>query len=289
MPNRVAEQDSGGGRDDELESIAVLIAAHNRKPQTVDCVERLLAQRALNADVLIYVCDDGSTDGTSEALAALPVRVVEGSGVDYWAGGMRRAWRTARTSTPNWYLLLNDDVTLDEDAIGRLLEEAKRDGRVVLGGAVRDPDTGRSSYGGYRSISTLRRLSFQLQQPHSTRLLECDALNGNVFLVTAPLFDRMDGLSVEFQHGMADFDLSMRIKASGIKLALAPGTFGECRGNSSKGRWTDVALDRRNRWRKLNAPTGLPFTEWLTFCRRHGGLLWPLYAVLPWGRVLLGR
>ena len=49
--------------------VAALIAAHNRRDLTLACLRSLDAQRVPGVTVDAFVLDDGSSDGTSEAVA----------------------------------------------------------------------------------------------------------------------------------------------------------------------------------------------------------------------------
>ncbi len=61
--------------------IAVLLTCHNRRAETLRCLEALLAQDA-GASLRVFLVDDGSTDGTGEAVrVSFPqVNVVQGDG-----------------------------------------------------------------------------------------------------------------------------------------------------------------------------------------------------------------
>ena len=126
-------------------SIAVLIAAHNRREATVTAVKRFfeLAQHLPHWDARIYLADDGSTDGTADAVAALklPVTIVSGSGDWFWARSMAEAWQ-AIDSKPDVVLWLNDDVTLLDDALEHLDHWHRLVPNAVLVGQVADVSTG---------------------------------------------------------------------------------------------------------------------------------------------------
>jgi GT2 family glycosyltransferase len=84
---------------------AVLITCHNRKPKTLACLAALFNQE-LSPEVTIdvYLVDDGSTDGTAEAVhQAYPqVKILQGDGSLFWNRGMRKAFAEAlisRTTT----------------------------------------------------------------------------------------------------------------------------------------------------------------------------------------------
>ena len=76
--------------------IAVLMTCHNRKESTLRCL------RGLPSDLDVFLVDDASTDGTSDAVREVSraerdgrVEVREGNGSLYWAWGMALAWRAS--------------------------------------------------------------------------------------------------------------------------------------------------------------------------------------------------
>ena len=91
--------------------IAAIITCHNRKDKTLACLKSLL-QIAPTIDV--YLTDDGSTDGTSEAVRQQcpQVQIIQGDGNLFWSRGMYIAWKEAVKSDYEYYLWLNDDVVL---------------------------------------------------------------------------------------------------------------------------------------------------------------------------------
>ena len=66
-------------------------------------------------DLNVYLVDDGSTDGTSEAVKKnFPqVNIIKGDGTLFWNGGMRVAFSKAMESEHDYYLWLNDDTILN--------------------------------------------------------------------------------------------------------------------------------------------------------------------------------
>jgi len=216
------------------------------------------------------------------------VVVVDGTGCDYWAGGMRRAWSAAQSTDPDIFVLLNDDVCLDEGALDSLLNVIELSGEIILGAAVRDPITGLPSYGGYRVGGRLRPMRVQRVEP-STTVAGCDLLNGNIMIMGRRVAQQTGGLDRAFTHGMADFDITWRARKLGIDVFLAPGTWGSCAFNSVSDSWGDPKLPRLDRLARLHGPTGLPPREWLTYCWRHGGPAFPLEFISPYLRLLFKR
>ncbi len=104
--------------------VAVVMTCHNRRETTLRCLRQLDAQSLPDGwRIKTYLVDDGSTDGTSEAVAAAhpDVSVVQGTGELYWTGGMIMADEAAMADRPDHFLWLNDDVELTDGAIALLI------------------------------------------------------------------------------------------------------------------------------------------------------------------------
>ena len=139
------------------QTVAVLMTCHNRRETTLRCLRRLEAQQLPEGwGIRTYLVDDGSSDGTSEAVRAShpDVVVLPGSGELYWTGGMVTADRAAMASRPDHLLWLNDDVELTDGAITMLIDSAHatRSEAIVVG------TTHRSRYesSDVRWVSTIR-------------------------------------------------------------------------------------------------------------------------------------
>lgn len=269
--------------------VQVLLTVHDRRRETLACLERLTAQaREAAAEVRVVLVDDGSRDGTGQAVrAAFPeVRVVEGSGQLYWNGGMRRAFEVAAQDDPDFFLLLNDDTHLLPGALARLLAThraltAEGEGACVVVGATVDPETGLQSYGGWRQGPRLNPARLTLVPPAEAPQ-RCDTMNGNCVLVPRAVAARVGNLDAAFTHRMGDLDYGFRATRAGCRLWIAPGYAGECLANSGRGLWVEAALGARERWRRLLGPKGLPPAEWLVYTSRHCGPLWPAHFAWPY-------
>src|SRR5580704_2767961 len=155
-------------------TIGVCIACYNRREKTLDSLERLLGSRLPAAHSMsVYLVDDASPDGTGAAVrTALPaVNVFQGTGSLFWGGGMRRAFAEAMRVGHDYYLWLNDDVSLYSDSVERLIEaHRKLSGPLslsILVGATRDEMTGELTYGGYER-SRISPIKFQRVHPSTS-------------------------------------------------------------------------------------------------------------------------
>lgn len=262
-------------------NLAVLLTTHNRKAKTLACLEALFDQTSNNIIVPdIYLVDSGSTDGTIEAVCKQFPRVKLFLYDDslYWCGGMRIAWAEAIKSYYDYYLLMNDDTILLPNAIQTFLASARkiyaselRQGIIV--GSTLDPVTGKRSYGG------VTRGKQRGDVNPTNELQPCDQMNCNCTLVPHQVVEAIGNLSPEFTHALADHDYSLRAKAAGFSVWVAPGFLGVCPVNPIPN-WANPKVPMRERLKSLHSPKGLPPREWIVFCRRHLPYQWPIRLVL---------
>jgi GT2 family glycosyltransferase len=269
--------------------ITALLAAHNRRPKTLACLASYLSQE-VPGDVTLsaVLVDDGSTDGTAEAVRERfpEARVIAGSGHLFWAAAMAIAEREARRGEPDFLLWLNDDATLEPGALSTLIEtaESSGEGGCIVVGALRDPRSGELTYSGVRRTGA-HPLRFT-QVPPGDRATEVDTFNGNVVLVSRAAFERIGSIDGGFAHATADYDYGLRARSAGIPVLLAPGTIGTCPHNPSTEPWADPALTLRGRIRVLTGRKGIPPRSSARYLRRHGGPAWPLFWLSPYIRAV---
>jgi GT2 family glycosyltransferase len=276
--------------------IAVLMTCFNRKRMTLETLDSLFSQKYVeDLDMTVYLVDDGSRDGTGQAVALRfpQVCLLQGSGSLFWNGGMRKAFAKALATGFDGYIWFNDDTVLEKDALHRLVTCAAdigdSSGSAIVVGSIRDPRTGERTYGGVKKRGSWLRLDFIPQLPDDSRAVPCDTMNGNFTLIPSTVAIRLGNLDGAFQHQLGDFDYGLRAMKAGIPIFIAPGYFGYCSDNSLSGTWRDSELPFRKRWRHLMSPKGAPPKEWLLYTSRHFGWRWPIYVASPYVRSLFCR
>jgi GT2 family glycosyltransferase len=261
---------------------------------TLAALRSVFSQREVHdIDLLVYLLDDSSSDGTAEAVAAAfpRVRLLHGDGGLYWNGGMRVSFSAAMQRQFDAYLWINDDSVFCPDALRRMIDclnaVSTASSQPIIVGSMHDPETGARSYGGFH----LRRSGLTLQLdpviPDVSRPLRCDTMNGNFVLIPASAATALENLDSGFRHQFGDLDYGLRAGKSGVPVFVAPGYFGTCTDNSIANTWRDRSLPRSRRWSHLLSPKGAPPREWLRFTSRHYGWRWPLYAASPYLKTLV--
>lgn len=273
-------------------NIAVLLTCHNRKNKTIACLSSLF-QSAIPSECLldIFLTDDGSTDGTGDAVKELfpQVEVVKGDGNLFWAGGMRLAWETAmQKKSYDAYLLINDDVVLDRNFILNLLKTdthslAETGKQGIYSGATIDETTGQVTYGGSIIKQNHLILTMQKLMPASYPQ-RCDLTNANVLWISSCVVDEIGIFEERYTHGIADYDYSRQAVRKKIPVWLAPNVCGVCNHDHGKNWKTSIPLKERISWMK--SPKGLAYGEYIYYIRRHFPVYLPYSFIMIWMKTL---
>lgn len=265
--------------------IAVLLTVFNRREKTLACLTALRRQSLPKGLILdVYLTDDNSADGTAETVQFYypDINVFKGSGALFWAGGMRNSWSAALEGQYEYYLLLNDDTILYEDAISKLVDTSKRyetQGAICLGATC--DERGKVTYGGRSLVSRLGAKSKMVFS--ETTDCECDLGNANIMLVPNKVVEKLGILSSVFTHGIADYDYTLRAKRNGFKVLVCAGFLGFCTNDHGKN-WVSGNVDLRSRIKFLMSPKGLAYNEYMYFMRSHFPLSVPSVFVKLWAK-----
>lgn len=226
--------------------IAVLLTCFNRKDKTCVCLHSMYADLAIynkshpdNQIFLeVFLVDDGCTDGTTDAVreqcATQVVHIIQGTGSLFWAGGMRLAWNEAYKRHSEWdfYLLLNDDTALLPGVFEELVKTHKYSlvhfGKVGIysGITCASDDHSKCTYSGDVWINRNKGLRKRLGVSNEPQM--CDMTNANILLVSKSVVDTVGRFSTAYQHGMADYDYSIRVRKHGFPVLITAKTCGIC-------------------------------------------------------------
>ena len=254
--------------------IAVLIASHNRRETTLECLRSLGSFHGK-----VFLTDGGSTDGTADAVEKeFPDAKVIRRGSDvWWAGGMRLAWEAA-AAEGGWdgYLWLNDDVKLAPGALAELMSAT--DGRTVVTGMLREPGTDVVSYGaddlGLKKIPAEKKVDVR------------GFLHGNCLLVPALVYAEVGGMSPRFVHNFADMEFGERLRRKGMRI-VAVGPVGACARHPPYDRRLFRTMSFSERLAAIRDPKRIAAKDWIWFKRLTRGRFWAALSAIKMGLLVL--
>lgn len=116
--------------------VEVVFPVHNRREITLLCLRSLARIDSEGLDVHAVMVDDGSTDGTSEAVAAeFPnfVEIIRGDGNLWFSESTNVGTRAALKHNPDYVLMMNDDQVFDSKFLKYMIETAEKYPRSIVG------------------------------------------------------------------------------------------------------------------------------------------------------------
>ena len=258
--------------------VAVIVLNWNRREDTLACLRSL--GRLDYPELLLLLVDNGSTDGTSEAVRRdFPgVEVLQLEANLGFADGNNAGIRRALELGADYVLVLNNDVEVDPASVTELVAEARtRPGAGALtpkilyfeppdliwfAGASFDP---RSGYNG-RQRGYRERDDGRFDQ-----VVETDRVCGAAMLVPRPVLEQVGVFDGELFAYSEDTDWSLRARAAGYRLYVVP---------ASKV-WHKISVSSGGESSPTTLYYGLRNT--IAVCERHA----PLGPVGTWRRRLV--
>lgn len=199
----------------------ILLPVHNRRPTTERFVAALVRQTWREFHLVLI--DDGSTDGTAEAVrAAWPdVDVVRGSGEWWWAGALEQGCRhLARggIADDDVLLLINDDVVIEPGFLAQGCAELAGMPDTLLLARQVDAATGVEIDHGGGVHADLTELRFVAEREPGR--INCLPTRG-LFLRWRDL-QRAGGFRPErLPHYLSDYEFTLRAHRRGLALRIA--------------------------------------------------------------------
>lgn len=216
---------AAGAEIPKREKISVIVPVHNRKDVTLACLAELARVDAAEYTLDIVVVDDGSTDGTEDAVRkAFPrATILKGDGNLWWAGSVNLGMRHVAAQQADYVLLMNDDNQFTPRTLAALYEQIRGYSRRIVGSVAVNKDTGRIHCIGHWKSGPLDRLIplHQGQELDRTfpRVLLCDSVSSRFVLMRSNAIRDIGMFRADkFPHHYSDLDYFLGAKAKGYEV-----------------------------------------------------------------------
>jgi GT2 family glycosyltransferase len=208
-------------REKESGRLYVLLPVHNRRQTTVCFVEALKLQTWREFQLILI--DDGSTDGTADAVRAIypGVVVVSGDGTWWWAGSLDQGCRYLACSgvrSDDILLLMNDDVVIAPQFLEHALAEFREIQDTLLLARQVNATTGREIDQGGGVCVNLDELRFAA----ASNPMEVNCLPTRGLFLRWRDMCRTGGFRPKWlPHYLSDYEFTLRARKRGLQLRVA--------------------------------------------------------------------
>ena len=209
--------------------VFVVITVHNRKEYTRACLNSLRKQA--NSAFSVVLVDDGSTDGTREMIRnEFPeITLLEGDGRLWWTGatnlGIQHVLQICQPD--DYVLLLNNDLVLPLDYIGKALEVAAQKPDSLIGSVVTHISEKDRIYKGGVKINwktarwTDPNAGKKLSEFPTDYILEVSTLTGRGVLIPTEVFKIIGLYNIDHFLQCGDTELPVRAARADYRLVVS--------------------------------------------------------------------
>jgi GT2 family glycosyltransferase len=218
--------------------VEIVTPVHNRKAITLQCLRSIGELCCNNFSYHIIVVDDGSTDGTGEAIAEeFPeVQVIRGDGNLWYTRGTNVGIEAALLHGPDYVLAINDDSTFDPHCVEAMVSCAREHPKSVVGALLCDWDEPMKVFqvapcwdtwwGGWRHPMHLTREKMPFNP------FEVELIVGNCVLYPTEAICEVGLMNEEaFRYGFGDAEYTPRMRKKGWRLLIEPRAIVFCQPN----------------------------------------------------------
>jgi len=282
----------------KIERIAVLLTVFNRKDKTLECLSSLFYDFDTSPLAIdVYLTDDGSTDGTREALKEYfperPITILQGNGKLFWNGGMINSWKAAiGHGGYDGYLWLNNDSVILPGLAKELLDadeySIKTYGkRGIYVGSLQDMNRSKFSYGGFNFTNKIT-LKDSFIIPNGEFQI-CQCAHGNITYVSQDVVEKMGIFYDGYFHGGTDHDYTYLAYKAGFPLIVLRQYVGLCENDHSG---SDKGFEGKNlkqRIAYLKSPHGMNLSNTLLFQKRCFPWRYPFALIVGYSKAFFPR
>jgi GT2 family glycosyltransferase len=206
-------------------------------------------------DLVVHtvIVDDGSTDGTAEAIRSQfpDVELIVGDGSLWVTEATNVGVRAALKHEPDFILMINDDQVFDSNAVNYMVETAVANGKAILGPLLLIWNTPHKLFQTAPVWSTLhggwRHWNEQTVWTVPDEPWQVDLIVGNCVLVPARAFKEGGLMDPRRFPNFGDAEFTPRLKRMGWRLLIDPRARVFCQPNDLPPRIREMGFRKTSR------------------------------------------
>ncbi len=239
--------------ENKTKRVGVVFPCYNRKELTLLCLKSLSRINTKGIDLQIILVDDGSTDGTSDAVKNdFPeVEIIYGDGNLWFTEGTNVGVRRALEKNCDYVLMMNDDQVFDSEFLQYMVETAEKYPRSVIGSLLLLWDQPHKLFqispewktfsGGWRHWGNQTIWTIP-EKPWKVEIIV-----GNCLLVPRKAFEECGLMDSKKFPNFGDAEFTPRLKKNGWTLLIEPRARVFCQPNTLPPKISNMNLKEKIR------------------------------------------
>ncbi|HEX6125354.1 MAG TPA: glycosyltransferase family 2 protein [Pyrinomonadaceae bacterium] len=231
--------------------VGIVAPVHNRRDITLQCLKSLSRIEKAGLEISVVIVDDGSTDGTVNAIKAeFPwVRLIEADGSLFFTEGTNVGIRAVLEDKPDYVLMMNDDQIFDSNFLRFMVETAEKFPRSIVGPLLLLWDTPHKLFqtsprwetlaGGW--VHWYRQTVWTVPKDP----WEVDLIVGNCLLVPVRAIQEVGLMNSKRYPNFGDAEYTPRLKRRGWRLLIDPRARVFCQPNNIPARVMKMSLRQK--------------------------------------------
>ncbi len=237
---------------DKLTKVGIVIPVYNRRKITMQGLASLAKIDTTGLDVRTFIVDDGSTDGTSDAIRGKfpDVEIIPGDGTLHYAAGTNRGIEAAMRWRADFIAAMNDDSVFHDQFLQRLIGTARSNPRSIVGSLLLLWDEPHRVFQVGQVWKTLKG-GWEIPQDMTAftvprEAFEVECIVGNCVLISAEAVRECGVLDEKrFPHGWGDAQYMARLRKAGWTLLVEPRSYVWCEPNTYPPPLHSLSLKKR--------------------------------------------
>ncbi|MCK5459618.1 glycosyltransferase family 2 protein [Candidatus Parcubacteria bacterium] len=207
--------------------IYALMTIHNRKKLTIECLDCIYKQTYANFEVIVV--DDGSTDGSKNAIMAKypQTTILKGDGNLWWTAGMNKGLRYIlnKADENDVVLTLNDDTEFNSDFFTKLIAIHLKNKNSCIGTLLKNFYDKNIIEDSGINIDWKKYLYNIILYDKNKSLITVDAISCRGTLIPIKIFKKIGIFNQKrLPHYFADYEFFIRAKRVEFKLFISYNT-----------------------------------------------------------------